>query len=234
MKNSVFALLALGVVVPVTHANESNINGDVDLGYVASSGNSESESLSFASKLKWATGELSNVLELEAFSGSQDNKTSAEKYFLAYQLNKALNEQHSAFFRVDYNDDRFSGYDYQLTSSAGWSAKWTMPETHKLVSELGLGYRFSEFDTGTSDEEAILRLAANYGYQVSETTDFEQSLSADIGEDSTISKASSSIRVAISDALALKVALNFKHYSDPVPGTEDLDRETTVSLAYKF
>lgn len=210
-------------------------DGELNLGYVSSSGNSESESLTLSSKVSW--GDEHGILqkaELKAFSGSQDGRQSAEKYFLAYQLNRSVSDAHSVFGRAAYDDDRFSGYDYQATMTLGWAALWTMSGTQKLDTEVGLGYRINKFDDGDQDEEPVLRLAADYSIELTDNTSFEQSLSSEIGDDTTISKSASDLRVAMSDVLIVKLSLNLKHYSKPLNGNENLDRVTTVSIGYKF
>ena len=228
--------IILGVVVLGTPINALGgpIKGDIKLGYVASSGNSESESLAFTSKFGFEREGLSHKFSLDVFSGAQNGTTSAERYTAAYQVNTEITATQSAFGRIDYDDDRFSGFDYQAAATIGLTSKWSVPEGHTLTTDVGVGMRSSKLSLGGSEDEGIIRLAAAYALVVNDNSKFEQTLSADIGEESTISKAVSSYSVAISDALSLDVGLHFKHVSEPAFGAKSLDRETTVSLAYSF
>lgn len=228
------AILSVAVLGSPVQVFAGPLVGDVQLGYVASSGNSDSENFSFASKLGYEGDKLSHKLSFDVFSGSQNEATSAERYNLAYQINTELTEKQSVFVRLDYDDDRFSGFDYQASATGGLTTKWAVPKKHTFSTDVGAGFRSSQFSAGGSEDEVIVRLAAAYTLQLTETAKFEQNFSTDIGEESTLSKAVSSFSVAIAESLSLAVSLHFKHFSEPVPGATSLDRETTVSLGYKF
>lgn len=226
------ALLAgLSLAIPVA---ADSMEGSVKLGYAAVSGNADSESLAFASKLSVGGDQFSHLLTFDAFSGAQNGITSAERYTLAYKLNSKISDHHSAFMRLEYDDDRFSGFDYQAAATVGLTTQWQLPERHSLSTDLGVGLRSNQFAAGGSSDEAIVRLAAAYAWVLSDTTTFEQSLSAEIGEESTVSKSRSGLSVAMTDALSLAIALHYKHNSNPVAGAKSVDRETTVSLDYRF
>ena len=135
---------------------------------------------------------------------------------------------------MEHNNDRFSGYDYQNSATVGASVNWVMPENQSLATDFGVGYRYSAVTDAVDVEEAIVRLAGQYDWQVTDTTKFSQTLSSEIGEESTISRSVSSLAVAISDALALKLTYQVKYYSDPEPGTANSDRDTSVSINYRF
>ena len=79
-----------------------------------------------------------------------------------------------------------------------------------------------------------MRIAFDYVYNISESGVFKQSLSSEIGSDSTISRSETSLSANISGNLAMKVALNINNNSEVPVGTEKTDTETAITLVYSF
>jgi putative salt-induced outer membrane protein YdiY len=77
-------------------------------------------------------------------------------------------------------------------------------------------------------------LAGVFDWKLSDTSDFRQMLNSYIGEDSTISKSVSSLKVQIVGNLATKFSFTIKHTSDPPENTDDVDTETAVTLVFGF
>ena len=139
------------------------------------------------------------------------------------------------FFAVNYEDDRFSGFDNQITLAAGYGRRLINDEnTQTLDVEVGPGYRISKLEDGDSVDEAVLRLGGKYFLSLSENSDFQQSLLADIGEDTTITKSISSLKAQINGRLAMKMSLTLKHTSDVPDDVDNTDAETSVTLVYGF
>lgn len=63
---------------------------------------------------------------------------------------------------------------------------------------------------------------------------FMQSISTEIGSDSTISRSESALSSDIVGNLAMKLALNIKHQSEVPVGNEKTDTETSMTIVYKF
>jgi len=71
-------------------------------------------------KEKWRNNLAANML----YTKSSEVKT-AEKYFLSGQSNYRYATHMSLFGRASYEDDRFSGFEYQGTATAGGSrSRW--------------------------------------------------------------------------------------------------------------
>ncbi|MBT3734550.1 MAG: DUF481 domain-containing protein, partial [Gammaproteobacteria bacterium] len=85
-----------------------------------------------------------------------------------------------------------------------------------------------------SENEAIVRLALDYVWDINENAQFKQLLSTEIGSDTTISRSESSVSANIAGDLAMKFSISVKNNSDVPLGTEKTDTESAVTLVYKF
>ena len=67
---------------------------------------------------------------------------------------------------ASYDEDHFSGFDFQVATSLGWGHRIINKEDMEWDVEIGPGYRFSKVDSGIAvgdvSEEVILRLFTSY------------------------------------------------------------------------
>lgn len=106
---------------------------DGELGFIATSGNTETTSLNAKLSAHQELEQWSNDFLFEGLYKKDDvaiddetseSQTTAQKYFLSGQGNyKLANPDHRLFLFGSYEDDRFSSFNYQSTLAAGWSQK---------------------------------------------------------------------------------------------------------------
>ena len=210
-------------------------NGEGDLGFSQASGNSESETLTAALDLGYDTGDKwSHLLELDAFNSSQDGDRSAESYSAAFSSDYAITEKTYAAGNLRYVTDKFSGYESQAAATLTLGRNFIDDGTTLFNAELGFGYRQSELSTGEEEDEAIGTFKSTYNTAITGTTDFESGLLVESGSENTYAEGSLALRVAMSDALGLRVAYVVKHNTDVPVDTEKTDKYTTISVNYKF
>lgn len=238
-------LMTLCVVSFSAHATETPepaakkaMAGQSELGYVQTSGNTETQTLNAKLKLNQNLQAWENVYGLEALNASQAEQTSAEKYTAKAQGNRLLTAKDYAFGLLSYDDDRFSGFDYEATTVLGYGRKVIDDAQMKLAFEAGPGARITQLPDEGQETESILRLAGNFEYAFTDTSKFEQTLAAEGGEDRVITKSVSSLSSQIVGSLAMKLSLAVKNNSDPAIATgqalKKTDAETAVTLVYGF
>lgn len=216
-------------------ASEDSIwSSEVEVGAVHTTGNTEESNFKFRGEAV-RDGELYvNTFKLDIVNSSKNGQKTAQKNYAVYQLDRKLSEISAIFGRVAYEDDKFSGYDYQVDLTAGYNRQFLTGEIHKLKGSVGAGYRQSELETGGSEDEIILRLAADYVWKVSENATFNQGLSTEIGDFATISRSETSLSADVLNNIALKLALYIKNTSEVPAGRDKTDTETAMTLLYKF
>lgn len=230
------AVLVAGVAGAVHAEQKQDVVWDssAEVGYILTSGNSDSETLisRFAAKAEY--GDWEHKLDLEALNSSQNDARSAEKYEAALQSNYGVSERAYAFSRLDWEKDRFSAYDYQASVVIGGGYKVIKTDAHDLRFELAPGFRVSEPVTGGKQEEAIGRISEQYKWKISERAGLEQSLSSEYGESNTRTKFKLAVTSQVNGSLSMKAGFQLKHNSDVAAGAEKTDRETSLTLVYKL
>lgn len=135
---------------------------------------------------------------------------------------------------INYEDDKFSGYDYRVSEALGYGRRVIDEPTLMLSLEIGPGARQSKLETGGSDNEMTARGAAKLEWKIAETSTFTEDLTTDVGEDVTVTKSITALRAQINGSLATKITYTIKNTSDVPVGVRKTDTETAVTLVYSF
>jgi putative salt-induced outer membrane protein len=219
----------------VLAASEGSIwSSEVEVGAVVSTGNTEESNFKLRGQAIRDGEDYVNTFKLDLLNSTKNDQKTAQKNYVVYQLDRKLSNISAIFGRVAYEDDKFGGFDYQVDLTAGYSRQFLTGDIHKLKGSVGAGHRQSEIETGGTEDEIIIRLAADYVWQVSENATFKQVLSAQIGDFATISRSETSLSSDVLNNIALKLALYIKNTSEVPAGLDKTDTETAVTLLYKF
>ncbi len=237
-------LIGVVCVLPMAAAGEDGLGeglgkskavtweASAEVGYILTSGNSDSETLKSRFEGKTSYDAWEHLIEVEALNSSQNDERSAEKYVAAVQSNYSISARAYGFSRVDWEKDRFSGYEYQASVVVGMGYKALKTEHHDLRFEIAPGFRVSEPVTGGKQEEAIGRLSQSYKWKITKGASLEQSASSEYGDTNTRSRFKLALTSQINGSLSMKAGFSLKHNSDVAPGVEKTDRETSLTLVY--
>jgi len=230
-------------IAPFASAQEAdNWKGETELGVLITSGNTEETNIKGRLGLVHEVETWRNTGEFRTNYSETDDETTAEKYLAALETNYKFSKNQYWFLRGSYEDDRFSGYDFESSATTGYGNRvWTSGERSFLDLSVGGGYRYNKLEMVNAqgedaEEEAIARLAGQFDYALSENSLFRQKLSTEIGldENNMVTESETSLQVNVVGNLSMKAALRVKHLSDPPSGSEDTDTETSLSLIYGF
>jgi putative salt-induced outer membrane protein len=197
-------VLAAPLMAAEEEAPESPWAGKATLGYLATSGNTDNSSLNSGLEVGYTTGSWRHELIAKAINSTEDNATTAESYEMAFKSERNLSDASFLFGRLNWRNDRFSGYDTQFSQTVGYGRRLIDKEAHKLNAEIGAGARQSDLADGTSENETILR-----------------------GDLTALS-------AKLLGNLALVASYTVKNNSDVPPLTEKTDTYTALSLEYIF
>jgi len=236
MRVRVLAMLfALASVATESFAQDAEgFSGRAALGYLSTTGNTETESLNVNFEMGWNYDGWHHRFSGLAVQSSTSNVTTAEAYGLNWKSDYDINETSYWYGLVAWNKDEFSAYDQQIREAVGYGRHFINTERHELSGEVGAGARQADLRDGTTQDEAILRLSGDYIWRISETSRFSQTLAVEDGSDNTYLEATSSLSADIMESLALVVSYTIKSNSDVLPGTEKTDTFTSVSIEYSF
>jgi putative salt-induced outer membrane protein len=231
---AVGALLALSATVAIAQNNDEGLSGEVALGYLATSGNSDSKNLSLGFGGDYYAEVWHHNLAGRAVRASTSGVTTAEAYALSWQSDRDFGEKSYMFGRGAWDKDKFSGYDQQTREVVGYGRHFVDTERHELNAEIGAGLRQSDLRDGTSEDESIARLSADYTFQLSETAKFEQLVGIESGSKNTYTESITRLSADVWTDLAIVLSYTIKRNSDVPVGTVKKDTFTTVALEYSF
>jgi len=225
----------LFVAAPLYAAEgDSQWLGETSLGIVSTSGNTDTNTINFSTKLENNREQWKHLFMLNTLNSSSEGKSTAERYVLIAKSNYMIDDVSYAFGRVSYEDDRFSGFEYQATETLGYGRHLLQKPALKLNVEGGPGIRQSKAENASNENEGILYLSGNLKWDISQNAVFTEDLFTEIGEDITITKSVTGLKSQINGDLAMKVTFTAKHTSKVPAQKKKVDTETAVSLVYSF
>lgn len=229
------ALLLPAALVQAEEGPQDPWKGTAELGSIRTTGNTDTSSLNAKFGMMHKGENWDSELKLDALTSEEDDVTSKEKYAGALQFNRNFAENHYLALLGEYEDDRFSGYEYQTMVSAGYGYRAVNVKEMHLDFEAGPGYRYDRLnDEDKTEDEAILRLAAKYFWEIQHGVEFVQNVSMDHGADNTIWKSETSLKSQINGSLATKLTYKIKHAEEVPEDSKSTDTEFGVTLVYSF
>jgi putative salt-induced outer membrane protein len=213
---------------------ENGLNSKLELGIIQTTGNTEDESFKVKGGVELVKDAWDYAWSVDAFRSSRQNQLTAQRFYTIGSADYQLSEVSFIEGRLAYEDDRFSGYDSQTDASINYGRSLlTNTDNMSLSITTGIGARRSLSEAEDFDE-VILRLAGDYKWDVSENALFNQLLSVEAGDQTSIYRLESSIETNILENLSLKFTFNVKHQTEVPIGREKSDTATSVTLVMNF
>lgn len=209
--------------------------GEAGVGLIATRGNSDTDSLNGKFLLDYTHQAWKNQFTVTAINSGDDDGRTAERYTAGDKLDYHLSELNYLFGAVDWERDRFGGYRERMSEVLGYGRHLLSGPVHRLDVEIGAGARQTEEQsTGEEHDEAIGRISGQYGWTLSDTSAFAQSLKIESGSSNTYSEAISELKISIVGSLFATLSFSVRHNSDVPVGTDKTDTVTAANLSYAF
>jgi putative salt-induced outer membrane protein len=231
----VSGIVAFLLCTSVWAQNPDPIAGSAALGYLATTGNTDSANANASLRIAWdPAGTWRHEWNALAVSARTSGVTTAEAYAAGYKALREFSPSSYLFAAGDWRQDRFSGYERQVAETVGYGRRLIDQERHVLALEGGLGAKQSKLVDGTDLREGIMRAGLDYVLRISDSSDFNQRLLTELGEDNRYSESVSALRMRVIGSLALVLSYTVKNNSDVPPGIENTDTFTALSFEYGF
>lgn len=215
-------------------AGGERLAGKAALGYLATSGNTESTSTNAAFSLTYRLTQWQHAFDISAVAASTNEVTTAEAYLFEHEARRGFGEHHFLFTSVDWKRDRFSGYAEQVSETVGYGRRLIDRGAHQLNGGLGAGLRQSELRDGTEEDDGIVRGSIDYVWSMTETTSFTQSVVVENGATNTMVESRSALHARIIGDISLVLSLRVKQNSAVPAGSANVDRFSSIALEYAF
>ena len=209
--------------------------GSAALGYLSTSGNTESTNGNASFKVTWdRMGPWKHDWNALAINARTSGVTTAEAYSAGYKAQRDFSATSYLFASGDWRQDRFSGYDRQVTETLGYGRRLIDTQRQTLALEGGAGAKQSDLSDDTELDEAIVRGGFDYVLRLTESSEFSQKIVIEQGDDNRYSESTSALKARIVGNLAIILSYVIKNNSDVPVGIEKTDRFTAISLEYGF
>ncbi|NIG98692.1 MAG: DUF481 domain-containing protein [Serratia symbiotica] len=206
--------------------------GNFQAGYNAQSGNSQNSRLLASTNMTWFDNDAAYSLWGAANYATSSNVRSSEKYQTGGRNRYNLNDRNYLFGEASWLSDRFNGYDSRFILTGGYGHQILNGPISDLRVEFGPGVRHDEYHGGGRSTKALAYGAANYSYQLTDSTKITQGIFALTNEAITLNS-ETALNVAINKKLSLRVAYTITYNrKPPVSAPKSTDTTTSVTLVY--
>lgn len=225
-------LAGLGFANDKDPREEKRFSNETSLSLVNTTGNTDSLSLAGTNDMKykfsknwtgsWVVGAIYNET-----SGVKE----AERYFTDLRADYTINERWYAYGLGGWLRDEFAGFDNRIFIGPGVGYKFLIGPRHFLTGEGGVNYAYEDYTDPAegNNEFPEGRLFGLYEWAFTDKTKFSQGLEylqsfQDIGTWKLNSD--TSLTVAMTETIALKVSYLIFYNNEPRPST--LDNTDTI------
>ncbi len=231
------AMVSTGLFSGVAFADDNGVkwSGSGQLGFSMTSGNSDTENLSAGLLLKRESERWVSDLSLDLLRASNDDVDTAERYTLNTKTGYKFDDNDYAYYGTRWDKDKFSGFDYTITTSLGWGHKFYDGEEKRLITEVGVGYKTEAFDIDRTENSGVVFVGKlDYMRQITETTKFENMLVLEAGDDNTFVQNDLGFSFKVSEKFAVKLAHQIRHNTDAPLDKDSTDTLVSANLVYDF
>lgn len=213
---------------------ESPWSGSASLGYLSTSGNTDTTTFNTAFEVAYTRNKWKHALTGAANGSDESDLHTSEAYQLGWKSDYNLTEHDYLFGVVNWRKDRFSGVTEQLTEAIGYGRRLIDNPRHLLSAELGVGNRDADLSDGSSESGMIIRGALDYAWTITETSGFDQHINVESGSDNTYVESVSALRARLIGDFALVLSYTVRHNTDVPIGSEKTDKLSAISVEYAF
>jgi putative salt-induced outer membrane protein len=230
---------------PSTDSNTSEVSaeatwsGNAELGFIQTSGNSDTQSFNGKFNLERQRELVTTSLNLEALNSKEEGVSSKERYIAAIEHDYFLGKRSYVASVLSYEDDRFNGYQYQSSLSVGYGYHAWADKQGTLDLEVGPGYRRSALEdrneeSNKIEEEAIARASLTLLVNISESAKFTEKFTVEGGDSKIVYKSDMGIQSTLIGQLAMKISYQVKHTTEVPEDKKNTDSLVGVTLVYSF
>jgi putative salt-induced outer membrane protein len=209
-------------------------SGSVSLGYLSTSGNTDTTTYNTKFDITYTKNKWSHTLNGAANGNEDTDEHISEAYQVGWKTDYNFTEHDYLFGLVNWRKDRFSGVVEQLSESIGYGRRLINTPAHLLSAEIGAGYKDADLSDGSNETGAIIRGGLDYTWTFTEKSGFDQHIGVEAGSDNTYIESVSALRANLIGAFAMVLSYTVRHNTDVPASSEKTDKLTAISIEYAF
>ena len=178
MTKIILSALVASSIIAIANAEETAIISHAELGYVSTTGNTETETFNFDGSVKKDWEKHAAILKANAAYGKDGEIESKNKFFIEGAYDYKFTDTVAFNYIAAYKQDKFSGFDSQIYTGPGVKYKALKNEQHALDLTASVLYSIDDIeDVEENEEYASYKAEVAYAWQVLENLKFNQDLS---------------------------------------------------------
>ena len=230
-----FPVSLLATAVQAADPPPNGWSGDASAGYIRTAGDTSTTTGNIKAELDYTNAPWRNELKGSAANGHTGDVTTAEQYDLSDKLKYNFDENDYLFGLASFQDDRFSGIAKNYTEAVGYGRRLLNTQQQMLEAEIGGGVSEQQSVGQTNYlTQPTLTLGGKYVHTFSPTSQFTQTVQADIGSKNTFVNPVSQLKVTIVGSLYTSISYDLRYNTTVPEGTHHTDSITSISLGYGF
>ncbi len=219
------------------------LSGEINVGGSIATGNTDTTRVDAEIKARYRAGRLEDNYRLMAEFADDNGTTTAQRILGSVESRYDMRDSLFVFGYLEYDDDRFSGFKYEVEAAAGAGYKVFDEDDMRLLIQAGPGYRYSKLSTPTppapplvnsSEDEFLVRGSANFEYDFSDNVAITNDFIVTWDSDRTKIENTIALTSNLIGDLATRISFNVRHNTDPPALTRKTDTLSKVSLVYGF
>lgn len=233
----VLAAAAFGQDAPPPPTPTPLWSGKGELSFVATSGNSETQTLGFGAEVAYKPAPWSFLFQTAYIRSEADDVENARSFLASLRGARSLSPRLEAFVRGEFLQNTFAGIDSRISGEGGLAYALFPNPPHKLKAEIGVGYTTESRVTGEDLSFPSARTGLIYEWQISKGAVFaeELSFSQDLEESENWRiQNTGSLTAEVTTVLAMKLSYAITYANQPPPGFGKRDTTTSAAVVAKF
>ena len=220
-----------------------------ELGYVLARGNTDTENGNLKFDIARLQGRWQYSLGVDALYGSSNGIGTAQRWDGHFQTDFKYSERSFWFSALRYENDLYSGIQYQSSFSTGAGHVFMQSITNKLSAQIGAGVRVLRPEELVRDDagaviqripgerttDAVANGALSYEHAFNSSTKLIEAFLVESGESNTLLKDSISLQVKMSSSLAVALGWQInRNSSQPAGVISRTDTLATANIVYEI
>lgn len=247
LKKSLIIFLCLGMLFIAAaklsakeHDKASLWEKRLEFSYVNTSGNTDTITLSAKLNLSRDGERNRYYIKGDLLYGKDNDEETQNKWSLDFRWERIFTKRMFGFLSANYLDDRFSGYDYRISSGPGLGYDIIKTDIHRLKSLLSSLYNYDKFSGGNEQSDRYLsgKAEMDYVWKIRENLKFKENANYIISEEDknkyfANSETALQIKVNRHISLGLSYVIAYQNFL-PSPDIKHMDTTFLTSLIIDF
>ena len=232
---SIFSFCSFSYAEETVQANEpKSWKSDLELGYVQTGGNTQTQTLNTKGKVVWDGDAFRTTVEATALSSRDGKVMTSERYTASIQEDWKMSKVDYLFGRVGFSSDRFDGYKRRLRETVGYGRDLIKNDELHWKGEIGAGMRQTTLTNNEKQNDAIGRASTAVVWKINNAATFTQELSTEGGKKGFVSNSLTALQQKLNGRLSTKLSFSAQHTSKVPAGIKKVNTETAVTLVWSY